>query len=66
MYYETMDTSENDLNFHLHIRMGNDAMRSHLDLARTLVSVADNIEYGGSEGKIFDSNGNNVGNWSIS
>lgn len=66
MYYETMDTSENDLNFHLNIRMGNDAMRSHLDLANTLFSVADNVEYGESEGKIFDSNGNNVGNWSIS
>lgn len=66
MYYETMDTSENDLNFHLNIRMGNDSMRTHSDLANTLVSVADNVEYGESEGKIFDSNGNNVGNWSIS
>lgn len=54
--------------FRLRIRLGNDAMQTHEDIAAALQA---NPNFGegealpGDSGTIFDANGNTVGEWKV-
>lgn len=51
--------------FTLSITLGNDAMQTNEDIADALYDVAEDVALATS-GKVFDRNGNQVGNWRIS
>lgn len=59
------------MTFTLTIELGNDAMRSTRDIARTLREVADRISPNwritpqAESHKIMDANGNSVGQWEV-
>lgn len=54
--------------FTLTITLGNDAMQSAQDVAHALFEAAEKIDARDDmrDGKIFDANGNKVGEWSVS
>lgn len=54
--------------FTLTITLGNDAMQSATDVAHALFEAAEKIDARDDmrDGKIFDENGNRVGEWNIS
>jgi hypothetical protein len=54
--------------FILKITLGNDAMKSHIDVARALNDISMLFEYSCEEfpaGKVRDINGNTVGSWVV-
>lgn len=51
--------------FTLTIKLGNDAMQTPDDIAGALREVADTVQSGRGNGKIFDLNGNSVGQFDI-
>ncbi len=57
------------MKFVLEIRLGNDAMSTGSHIADALQILADKLEYKALEdlevGKVFDGNGNSVGQWVI-
>lgn len=55
-------------NFSLDIDLGNEAMRTHEDVANALRDVADSLDEStgqGWSGIIRDANGNHVGGWAF-
>lgn len=59
------------MNFYLKIKMGNDAMQTHDDLAAILIELGRYLETTGANARIGeigttrDLNGNRVGDWKI-
>ena len=54
------------MRFTLSIDMGNDAMRTPVDLANALADVAHKLEnWGRDQGSVYDANGNKVGSFEI-
>lgn len=53
--------------FNLTIKLGNDAMQTPYDVAEALRDAAQQIDMHGdmSHGRIFDANGNRVGEWGV-
>lgn len=51
--------------FTLTIRLGNDAMQTLEDVAEVLHTVQNGLERGDSTGRVFDYNGNAVGEWEV-
>ena len=54
--------------FILKINLGNDAMCTHIHVARALKEISDRFNYSSEDypkGKIFDVNGNAVGSWQV-
>lgn len=47
--------------FEVKISLGNDAMRTHEDVAKALGEVARRLRRGAQHGKVMDENGNSVG-----
>lgn len=47
--------------FKLEIELGNEAMSDHFDIANALRNVSDKLYLGQMQGKIYDRNGNTVG-----
>ena len=52
--------------FKLEIRLGNDAMQTHDDIANALEEVATKVHNGCTHGYVRDINGNTVGDFSVS
>ena len=56
----------NQVVFTLEIQLGNDAMQTSEEVAETLRSVAEKIDFEGKEsGAIMDENGNSVGRFEV-
>lgn len=53
------------MKFTLTVKMGNDAMQTLEDVAEVLHTVQNGLERGESAGRVFDYNGNAVGNWEV-
>lgn len=54
--------------FNLTIKLGNDAMKDAQDVAHALYEAAEKIDARDDmrDGRIFDENGNKVGEWNVS
>jgi hypothetical protein len=54
------------MQFTLKIKLGNDAMKTRFDIANALNRVALNVVGAVDTAKIYDANGNAVGEWKLS
>ena len=51
--------------FTLNITLGNEAMQTGVDVAYALPEIQNDLGLGRTSGKVYDDNGNRVGEWGI-